>query len=32
MKDEVGDSFFNPVLVGVFAHKLLDSFESLAFK
>lgn len=32
MKAEVGDNFFNPVLLGVFAHKLLDSFESLAFK
>lgn len=32
MKEEIGDNFFNPVLWGVFAHKLLDSFESLAFK
>lgn len=32
MEKELGGSFFNPVLWGVFGHKLLDSFESLAFK
>jgi len=32
MKSELGNGFFNQVLSWVFVHKLLDSFESLAFK